>query len=88
MQLATWSFGVPLFTTVQHRHPAGHTVSLSSPQMLAHMNSGNKLYASHQPESPKSQKATFTHLTEPPHDRYSIPFPFPKSCCHSTFAPT
>lgn len=41
------------------------------------MSCGNKLYASQQPESPMSQKVTFTHLTEPPHIRDILsPFPF------------
>lgn len=40
--------------------------SVYHPKMLAPMSCGNKLYASQQLESPMSQKATFTHSTEPP----------------------
>lgn len=43
------------------------TQSVYHPEMLAAISCGNKLYASQQPESPMSQKVTFTHLTEPPH---------------------
>lgn len=36
------------------------------PKMLAAMSCGKNLYASQHSESPMSQKATITHLTEPP----------------------
>lgn len=56
------------------------TQSVYHPKLLVPMSCGNKLYASQQPESLMSQKATFTHLIEPPHIRDILsPFPFQRA---------
>lgn len=71
-------FAMILFTSLQHRPPAGHSVSLSAQNVGA-----NELWrlAFCKPtiESPMSKTITFSHLTEPHITDSLSPLPFQKT---------